>query len=51
MKEYENFLFEKFDVKKYHTEYYFPWKRFFEIGILIKKNYIRLPFVDILFYE
>ena len=51
MKEYENFLFEKFDVKKYHTEYHFPWKRFFEIGILIKKNYIRLPFVDILFYE
>ena len=51
MKEYEKFLFERFEVKRCHTEYRFPWKRFFEIGILIKKNYIRLPFVDILFYE
>ena len=51
MKEYEKFLFEKFGINKYFTEYNFPWKRFFEIVILIKKNYIRLPFVDILFYE
>ncbi len=51
MKEYEKFLIEKFEIKKYHLDYNFPWHRFFEIGISIKKNYIKLPFVDILFYE
>ena len=51
MKEYENLLFEKFELKKYDVEYNFPWKRFFEIKVLLKKNYISLPFVDILFYE
>jgi len=51
MKEFEDILFNKFEVKKIQTEYTFPWNRFFEIEIDLKKKYINIPFVDILFYE
>lgn len=51
MKEFENILLNKFEVKKMQIEYKFPWNRFFEIEIILKKKYIKLPFVDILFYE
>lgn len=51
MKEYEKIIFDKFGLKNIKTEYKYPWKRFFEIEVLINKNYFKIPFVDILFCE
>ena len=51
MQNYEKFICKKFAIKKRKIEYKFPWHRFFEIEINIKKVYIKLPFIDILFYE
>ena len=51
MKSFEDFLLKKFNLKNVHIEYFFPWNRFFEIEIVIHHKYIKIPFVDILFYE
>ncbi len=51
MHEFEKIIYNKFGIKKHKIEYKFPWQRFFEIEINIKKRYIKIPFIDILFYE
>ena len=51
MKEFEKILFEKFGITNVKIEYKFPWKRFFEIEVLIEDVYVKVPFVDILFCE
>ncbi len=51
MKSFEDFLLKKFNLKNVHIEYFFPWNRFFETEIVIHHKYIKIPFVDILFYE
>ena len=51
MKEFEKILFKKFGITNIKTEYKFPWKRFFEVEVLIEDVYVKVPFVDILFCE
>ncbi|MCD7740424.1 MAG: DUF4127 family protein, partial [Candidatus Gastranaerophilales bacterium] len=46
MKKYEDMLLDKFEIKKTEVEYKLPWNRFFEIEIILKKKYIKLPFID-----
>lgn len=51
MKDFENIIFSKFGIKRMQVKYKFPWNRFFEVEIGLKNNYVKLPFVDILFCE
>lgn len=51
MKQYEKIIFKKLDIKNVQIEYKYPWKRFFEIEIIVNKKYFKIPFVDILFCE
>lgn len=51
MQEYENQIFGLFNLEKIKADYEYPWHRFFEIKVSLSKIYVKLPFVDILFYE
>ncbi len=51
MKEYEDKIFKMFNLEKIKADYEFPWNRFFEIRVSLSRIYVKLPFVDILFYE
>lgn len=51
MQEYENQIFNLFNLEKIKADYKYPWNRFFEISVVISRIYVKLPFVDILFYE
>ena len=51
MEPFEKIIFDKFETKHIKINYSFPWDRFFEIKILITKNYFNLPFVEILFKD
>ncbi len=51
MQEYENQIFNLFNLEKIKADYEYPWNRFFEIKVSLSKIYVKLPFVDILFYE
>lgn len=51
MQEYEDQIFKMFKLEKIKADYEFPWNRFFEIRVSLSRIYVKLPFVDILFYE
>ena len=51
MSDFENLIFDKFELKHTDIKYEFPWNRFFEIKISMSKNYFNIPFVEVLFND
>lgn len=51
MRYFEDIIYKYFKIDKMDITYAFPWKRFFEIEVNLKKVYTKLPFIDILFCE